>query len=92
VKLSETQIEALYALRDEGPLGDFAAAFYIGKSRNVTLRSLERNGFARWFPTPEHWKITPDGRAWLNDEDARRALAEHQAKTDAAVEAYRKTP
>ena len=89
MRLSEVQVKALYALRDEGPLGDAGALVYIGKSRKTTLRALGHSGLARWFPTPEHWRITPDGRTWLNDEDARRALTEHQVKTDAAVATYR---
>lgn len=89
MKLSSVQADAMYAMREFGALSEAGAAAYVGRSRQVTLRSLERAGLARWYPTPEHWKLTPDGRAWLNDEDARRALAEHHATLDAAVAAYR---
>lgn len=89
--LSETQIDALFTLRELGAMNEHQAVMFIGKSRRTTLRSLIHLGLVRWFPTPEHWKLTPDGKAWLNDEDARRQLAEHQAKTDAAVKAWRET-
>ena len=90
-KLSATQTDALYSLREFGSMDETVAAMFVGKSRKVTMRSLCAMGLARWYPTPEHWKLTPDGRAWLNDEDARRSVAEHQAKTDAAIAAYRET-
>jgi hypothetical protein len=83
-----TQAAALYALR-EGPLDDCRALVLLGSGRSRTLHALERAGLARYFPTPEHWKLTRDGRVWLNDEDARRARAEHQATVDAAIGGYR---
>ena len=84
MRLSDVQIAALHALREHGAMQDFHAIVFIGKSRKQTLRSLQRLGLVRYYPTPQHWKLTPDGKAWLNDEDARRMLAEKAAK-DAAV-------
>ena len=89
MRLSAVQTDAMYAMREFGAMSETGAAAYVGRSRRATMRSLERAGLARWYPTPEHWKLTRDGKAWLNDEDAQRALAEHRAKTEAAVRAHR---
>lgn len=90
MKLSAVQIDALDTLRELGALSEPQAAMFIGKSRKQTMRALVRAGLVRWYPTPEHWKLTREGRDWLADEDARRLLAEHQAKQDAIVAEYRK--
>lgn len=64
MKLSAKQIEALEHL-SEGPMEDFHAAWMLGKARNQTLKALFSRGLARYFPTPESWRITPNGRALL---------------------------
>jgi hypothetical protein len=91
VKLSVNQAFAMDLL-ENGPVNEAWAILNLGATRRRTMRSLERIGFCRWYPTPEHWKLTPDGKAWLADENARVALREHQAKTDAAIAAYRSAP
>lgn len=88
MKLSSVQAEALYSMREHGALSEFSAAMCIGKSRNQTLRALQRAGLARYFPTPEHWKLTRAGKEWLWDEDARRESVEYQSKIDAIVARY----
>jgi hypothetical protein len=88
MKLSQVQTEAL--IRKHGALSEFGAAAFVGKSRNQTLHSLERRGLVRYYPTPEHWKLTRDGRDWLDEENSRLANAEHAAKNAAIVERYQR--
>jgi hypothetical protein len=63
--MTESLFMSLLELRNQGPLDDFRAAMFLGKSRRQTLKALERRGWARYFPTPEHWKITSEGRTVL---------------------------
>jgi hypothetical protein len=60
-------------LLEEGPVNEAWALLNLGAARRRTMRSLERLGLVRWYPTPEHWKLTAEGRAWHQDEYARRA-------------------
>ncbi len=73
--MNESLFTSLLELKNQGPLDDFRAAMFLGKSWNQTLKALERRGWARYFPTPEHWKITPEGRAVLKRGFKKRELA-----------------
>jgi hypothetical protein len=81
VKLSATQLDALYHLRELGAMTEFQAAWLVGRSRNVTMRSLERLGLVRWFPTPEHWKLTKEGRLDLSRRDRTEVLGDFNKET-----------
>jgi len=72
--MNESLFMSLLELKNQGPLDDFRAVMFLGKARRQTLKALERRGWARYFPTPEHWKITSDGQAALKRGLKKREL------------------
>lgn len=70
-RLSKNQLIALSHLDEAYPQGldDTYLSWCVGKNRKATIKSLEKMGFAAYFPYGNEgkgwWKITKDGREFL---------------------------
>jgi len=87
--LSKQQRSALLSLYASPITGDAAALVIVGRMRRVTLRALERCGYARYFPTSETWRITKEGRVLAEDILWQELMTEVKEANRIVVRNYR---